>query len=568
MDFQSEDLLSLSEIKILIRDPLPNVRAKLIASKLRKYCFIRCEDDKAIFYRIQENVVYRAYKKDITDKVKLIQQQLIEESFSTLSFDDKRKLQKKYKNIKIYKNVVFIEYGDQLIDHLTIDYTDKRMKAIDNTPNEVHFKNGYFDIKKEQFLERQFGQHIVTKIINRKYKKSTQDKRDKIEAIVRRTYFDEDDYNALLMILSSAISGNVSIDQTALFLIGDGSSGKSFIMELMLSVLDIYVFELSSDTFAQANNKKDKILNTFLVNPQIRLGWINEFKDAKLDEALVKDTIDGKIKTTSLYADGQNTLKINTKFVGTMNTIPNFIVDGGMVRRVDSFEHKAIYIESDDKELKPDDKKHVYLKNKNIINDIIEMDLLNAWFDVLVSYCVKWMNGEKIKYTNNFTSAKQLLVGSNDKIQDFVDSSLIITNNDNDKICKEEMKMAFSIANPDKHLNVQQLIMALKQKKIEYNASIRSKNNIRGSFIGVKFRGEFDDDQVESTPQRVTKLANMKEFYEKKEQEYEARIAELEKKLNEKSKKKIKKIKKEPEPESEDEGNDDEGTLFKDINCF
>ena len=272
MDFQSEDLLTLSEIKTLIRDPLPNVRAKLLASKLSNYCFIRSEDDKAIFYRIQENVVYRAYKLNITDKVKLIQQQFIEESYNSLTKKEKKSLLEKYKNIKIYKNSVFIEYGDQLIDHLTIDHTDKRMKAIDYTPNEVHLKNGYFDIKREQFLERKFGHHIVTKVINRKYKKSTQDKRDKIEAIVRKTYFDDDDYDAILMILASAISGNVAIDQTALFLIGDGSSGKSFIMELMLSVLDVYVFELSSDIFAAGNANKYKILNTFLVNRQIRLG--------------------------------------------------------------------------------------------------------------------------------------------------------------------------------------------------------------------------------------------------------------------------------------------------------
>jgi hypothetical protein len=155
MEFKKEDLLNYKNLKALITTDLPNARAKLLAPALRKYCFIRTEGDKNVYYRIQDNLVYKSYRKDIEGKVKLIQSQFIEESYSRLSKEDDAKIKEKYgSKLKIYKNATFAEYDSQLISLLTIDFTDVRMKSIDNTPYEVHFKNGYYDLKKNEFYDR------------------------------------------------------------------------------------------------------------------------------------------------------------------------------------------------------------------------------------------------------------------------------------------------------------------------------------------------------------------------------------------------------------------------------
>ena len=43
--------------------------------------------------------------------------------------------------------------------------------------------------------------------------------------------------------------------------------------------------ELQDNTFAYGNSKIDKILNSFANSPFIRIAWVNEMKDVKLDES-------------------------------------------------------------------------------------------------------------------------------------------------------------------------------------------------------------------------------------------------------------------------------------------
>jgi phage/plasmid-associated DNA primase len=502
MEFAAKDLLTEKEIVVLIQSDLPGVRAELLASKLKKYCFIRDEGDNCKapkFYRIQPNLVYRAYATDINDKVKLIQQKFIEHSYQALSKQVRTKISTdgtsgKQTNLKIYKNSTFAEYEVQLMDLLTIDSSDPRMKSIDRTPYQIHFLNGYFDLKSQELRKREFGVHFVTKVINRDYSPSTLAQRLLIMVSLRKVYPIEEDLTTILMVLGSALSGEITAEQMTLFLIGLDSSGKSFIMELLVKVLECYVIELSSETFVTNNPKRDKILNSFLHNPQYLFAWINELKDGRIDEAIFKDFIDGKIKTTSLYADGQNIILIAALIIATMNTIPNFVADSGMSRRLNAFEHKSQF----NKAVTEDDYvNHVYKANKFIISEFASQNLLNAVFDILASHCKQWIGGEKIEYPQSFTDATQLIVGSNDKIQDFIDRTLIITGDSVDRISKEDMRKAFLEMYPDKHLTDKQVIASLKEKKIEYNGSLRHKDKVRGVFLGVQFRpddGEESDD--------------------------------------------------------------------------
>jgi len=115
------------------------------------------------------------------------------------------------------------------------------------------------------------------------------------------------------------------------------------------------------NTFATNNKNSDKILNSFLKNPQYIFAWINELSDSRLDETILKDFVNGKIKTVSLYADGQNIIKLAALIVATMNTIPNFIADSGVTRRLKAYEHKSHF----SKDVEEDDyKNHVYKVNK------------------------------------------------------------------------------------------------------------------------------------------------------------------------------------------------------------
>ncbi len=89
------------------------------------------------------------------------------------------------------------------------------------------------------------------------------------------------------------------------------------------------------------NSNVDKILNTYLSRPSIRLSHINEIEDVRLDESLFKDYTDGSCQTTALYQDGANDFKHFSKLVISANTFPNIKIDTGVARRIDSFTHTS-----------------------------------------------------------------------------------------------------------------------------------------------------------------------------------------------------------------------------------
>ena len=85
--------------------------------------------------------------------------------------------------------------------------------------------------KNRQFFYKQ-------KYINRNYKKYI--KKDKIISILKQIYPNDEVLEYVLYTFGSALTGDTTIDQTILFLIGNGSGGKSFILTLIKKLFTIY----------------------------------------------------------------------------------------------------------------------------------------------------------------------------------------------------------------------------------------------------------------------------------------------------------------------------------------
>jgi len=355
------------------------------------------------------------------------------------------------------------------------------------------FNNGYVDLKDGSFKQRNHNEHYITEYISRDYEPSTKKQQKKILKFIKKTYPNEDDLKCILLNLGSALSGKSNSDQTNLFLLGKGSSGKSTLMLLTLATIECYFKELQSDTFSHGNTKIDKILNTFTKTPHIRIIWVNEMKDTKIDETLFKSFCEGKLQTTKVYEDGTFNFPHYGKCFITANTMPNIKVDSGVSRRFVGYTHTSEFTHD---KTKVNEENHIYEVNKNFVDDIIEMNLLNAWFDILCKYCKKWLNGKKPKYTLNFQETKSTVMDSNDIFQDFIDSELRITNNPNDKIGKDLMYQLFKTKYPKKYLTILQVINSLKEKKLTYDCQ-RRYEKVKGSFIGVCIADDRDDNPEE-----------------------------------------------------------------------
>ncbi len=90
------------------------------------------------------------------------------------------------------------------------------------------------DVKTMTFLKRDRSKHFITKFVKRDYVASTKKQR-KLKHI-KKVYPNEDNLECILLYLGSALSWKSTADQTALFLLGLGSSGKSHSLKQLWNV--------------------------------------------------------------------------------------------------------------------------------------------------------------------------------------------------------------------------------------------------------------------------------------------------------------------------------------------
>lgn len=500
MKFETENLLSLDELKIIIRSMLPNEKATIISKHLSNVFII---SDNILYKYNKDNVTFEPYTNEIKEHIIVSTALLIEQSFLAMDVKDREIITLQHeKYFKVFDKATIDKYVFQLKVLLTND-----VLKFDNYVKQLHFKNGYIDVSTGHFEPRVKEQYITKYINGYDYKPSSANQRNQVKRMLNQIYQNnKDDRDCMLSYLGSGLSGEGIKDQDLLFLLGKGASAKSFIMLLTKEALEFYFVELQSDAFKMGNDKKDKIMNTFLNNEHVLITWVNELSHDKIDGDLFKKFAEGTIQCCKLYQDGSFDFKHHSKTIATTQRIPNLNIDSGIIRRLLGYEHKSKFVD-EDKEV--NELNHVYKKTKDLHLEMKKNGLICAWLDILIEKCTLYLKGENIVYTNHFTEAKNEIVNTNDTFQDFIDGCLIITNNADDRIGKDKMKEAYLQKYKDKMINSTNFISLLKEKKIVYETDYRV-NNIKGCFVGVKFRNAneqclFDHDDYDNGIDKTSK---------------------------------------------------------------
>ena len=356
--------------------------------------------------------------------------------------------------------------------------------------------------------------------------------------------------------LGRCLSGDVTDDQSNLFLLGTGSNGKSVLMKMIKFAVDVYLIELKSNTFTQGNNKIDKILNEFQQKAFLRYAWINEMEDKKIDQALFKSWCEGNMQSTTLYKDGLNNFKHFSKGIFTANTFPNIQIDGGTTRRIDSCDLLSLFV---DKKEDVDEAKYIFLKDKKVL-DKFENDCRyqNGFFQILSNYCKEWIeNKNKYSLPLRFADVKASIVDLNDVVGNFLNNSIEFTTDEKDKIDRDTLYDRYLLKNPKSIITVQQFFNTVRQRKVEYNQQARNTQGGKGCYICIKFKKETinyecdDDDDDDDEPSNFQTIKDLKQLLTEKDEI----INKLQKEFDD-LKKSLLKIPIEPKKEEKDE--DDE----------
>jgi phage/plasmid-associated DNA primase len=505
MEFRNEDLLSGAELLEVFTAVSPNTKGSVVAKKLKKYLFID-KNEKMYFYR--PNITYKCERYS-DDHFYTVVTGFLNESYLAMDNDSKDKLRDRFETKSKFNEFITSNLSNAKVktyESQLRTYLKEPNIMMDNYTWQLHFNNGFIDLKTGEFKNREMGKNHVTYVIDRDYKKSLVEQQNMLMTHLKKVYPKDDDRKCVISKIARCLIGMPQADQDTLFLMGTGGSGKSFMLSLTGEAIGEYLELLQSETFEAANHKRDKIFNQLADKGYIRIVWINEFSDKRIDDSDFKNFCDGTLKVTKLYQDGSFTIHLRCKLVATTNLMPNMQINTGIVRRWVGYSHTAQFVDTPDQ---VDEAKNIYLKDRYLLEKIKDEDnLLNAWVDILAEMCADIYNNKAPKLTANFNNTMMSVIGSNDIMQDFVDSCLKITNNvDKDRIGKEDMKRAFQAKFPDKHLTVQQLISSLKEKNIVYDGTLRC-DKVKGCYIGVKFAFPADyafedlDNDVTQSPKQ------------------------------------------------------------------
>lgn len=504
--FQKKDLLTYGKIEEMINDKIELKKARQIANCLQSYCFIM--DD--FLYVLQTNMTYK--KEKVQEGLIYLISLLYELSFEALDSNEYELLNMKYgKCLNSFTSINGIRLRIENLKTML-----RKDKAIDYTPCEIHYNNGYYDVKELKFKKRT-SEHYITTFINYDYKEPTKEDMQEVKLIFRKTYPKKEDRKLILTFVACALSWKAPEIALSLFLIGRGDSGKSTIMLAVETAFECYYKYFKNDMFVKGNSSRDKILNSHSSRRNILFSHVNEPETKKMDSGLYKEYCDGKVSTTKLYKDDDHTISFNSMLITTANNMPKLEIDTGSTRRLKAYPHMSKFVD-DPKQTDP--RNHVYLKDRNLK---IKFEKLKcAISKMFFQYCNNWLVGKydlykMIKENKRMRDETGEVIDSNDYIQDFIDKHITFTDNNKDRILKDDMTAKFLEEYKNKKMTNQTLISLLKDKGLTYDRLVR-KNGVRGCFVGVNLKDENfiieeeeDIEYVNNTNEKNEKIKQLEE---------------------------------------------------------
>ncbi len=247
------------------------------------------------------------------------------------------------------------------------------------------------------------------------------------------------------------------------------SNGKSSEMNIHEMVFPLYTYKLNKATFNKSCTKIHKYMSKLVSSP-IRLAYINELDDSKLDEDFLKDVVDGKkLELEKMYSTMTEESILQCKIITTSNKDPNIDVDPGVLRRMTMQQYNSRFVQ----ESEVDEEKHLYLNDPTWTEDRFTQDSYKlAYFHYLLTMPELYVPRANKTLVDDF-------VEDNDTFMSTLTERFEVTKNSKDKVQQQEVVTAFP------EVSKQRLNRELKRLGITYDKN-GSVNGIRKVYRGLK----------------------------------------------------------------------------------
>ena len=379
--------------------------------------------------------------------------------------------------IDIFKSIVTVE--DTLFD-LAPEY-DKY----------ISFKNGVYNLDTSKFRHRDISDRFTLSLdwdYGKHYNKAIF---DDIHEFFNKIQPKQEQKTFTVSFLKYCLRGG---NPQALFKMNVGhtaANGKTTEMDIHERAFPLYTDKLDRTIFSKNCTKRHKYAHKLVTSP-IRLAYINELDDTRLDEDFLKDFADGKdLPLEQMYGTMCNNSRIQCKLITTSNKDPNLLPDGGVIRRATIQQYTSRFVSQD----AVDSENHKYLLDPTWVDTRFSQDAYKlAYFHFLLK------EGRISPLTvpdANLRLVTQTL-NENDDFLPQLEQHFVITKESTDKVSYLDIQRSFP------NMQVRVLNGHLKRLGITYDKN-GSTHSIRKVYRGIR---KYTQDETEYTENETNELEN------------------------------------------------------------
>jgi hypothetical protein len=332
-------------------------------------------------------------------------------------------------------------------------------------------------------------------------------KNEVIEVLKKICNSDDSDYDFIMNFLSYCITSETK-EQKYLNVVGpSASNGKSTIIKLMEEALSIYIFKAKKDLFSEAYSKGHKY---FAQTKNKRIVYIEELDKKKVDADLIKDVVDGNQINNEVLFSTTEKIDINFKLMFLSNNLMNFDADSGIKRRLIHFEFRNKFVALQDLEKERVNHKigQVYALDNSLVNKFHNNDdYKNALIHILIKKAKQYFENGLVIPEKYVEIAKEVCE-ENDKFKNFFDNHFDITNNDSDRISKDELRDLYN-SYTKCNFSASSIMTDIQRLQLKYERGLRCIYNgvsLRGVIIGIKKKSGNQEKEKEPYDTKSHKL--------------------------------------------------------------
>lgn len=360
-----------------------------------------------------------------------------------------RKNRSKYISyINSFHNLVAVSSQFKLI----INQVETKFDCDPDKFNIISFKNGIYNLDTGAFRKRE-NYDFLTRCLDFDYQPLCDEKLYlEIKEFFCKIHPQKEQHDFCISFLKYSLRGGNPIAIFKVNIGPGGANGKSTETEIHEMVFPIYTYKMNRNVFTKGFTKIHKFMYKLITDP-IRLAYINELDDSKLDEDFIKDIIDCKtLQLEEMYSKVSRKTDIQCKILTTSNKDPNLNVDAGILRRMTVQHYESQFVDPEH----VDTSRHKYPIDRTFTERFKRNDYKLAYFHYI-------MNAPDVSIPEANKDLAKSIVENNDKIYSTLTDHFTITGNHDDKVHMSRLKSYF----PD--MTIQSLNKELKRFNINYD---------------------------------------------------------------------------------------------------